>query len=74
MRVLRCMRERLAKPGRVSGFSFCAMVVVAVDTYDFIIMCGTIAAAVWADTRGVRDMPGGHADTPAPSPEGRGGA
>ena len=43
------------------------MVVVAVDTYDFIIMCGTIAShhdtamahamlhavAVWADARGV---------------------
>lgn len=64
------------------------MVVVAVDTYDFIIMCGTIAShhdtamahamlhavAVWMDTRGVRGTPGGSADIPAPSGGHRGGA
>ncbi len=63
------------------------MVVVAVDTYDFIIMCGTIAShhdtalahamlhavAVWASTRGVRDMPGGCADIPAPIRQAPGG-
>lgn len=58
------------------------------DAADFVLMCGKLAShhdtalahamlhavAVWVNTRGVRDMPGGCADTPAPSPEGRGGA
>ena len=55
---------------------------------EFVFMCGRIAShhdtamahamlhavAVWADARGVRDIPGGPADIPAPSGGHRGGA